>query len=292
MRITQCETYQNVISGIDDLNENLSRLSRQISSGKRLTQLMDSPADSVEILSLNEQASEIDQYKSNLDTGNFFLQTADSTLNEVNNLVTSIYSRGSQSASDSVNQDERVALAWDIRTLRDQILALANTQVRGRYLFAGSDILKTPFEKSGDTVDYKGNDSVNSVAVDDGMEVAFGVSGSAAFNSVFSSISSLLTAMDANDVSGIKTALSQYSLSLSELGQARAQIGSNLSALTNVASNLDARETNLTKRRSKLEDADVAAAAVQLSQGQNTLQAAIAVGGNIMSQRNLFDILG
>jgi flagellar hook-associated protein 3 FlgL len=292
MRITQCETYRNVISGIESLNETVSGLSRQISSGKKLTQLLDSPADSAEMISLSDQASEIDQYQSNVDTGAYFLQTADSALNEVNNLVVSIYSRGSQSASDSVNKDDRAALASDIRTLRDQILALANTQVRDRYIFAGSNISKAPFVKSGDIVDYKGDASVNSVAVDDGMEVAYGVPGSAAFNSVFSSISSLLTAMDANDIPNIKTALSQYSSALSELGQARTQIGSNLSALANVTSNLDTKETNLTQRRSKLEDADLAAAAVQLSQGQNALQAAIAVGGNVMSQRNLFDILG
>jgi flagellar hook-associated protein 3 FlgL len=292
MRVTQCETYRNIVSDIDNLNEALSRVSRQISSGKKLTQLSDSPAASTEIISLTDDAAEIDQYQSNADIGSYFLQTADSTLNEVNNLVTSIHTRGSQSASESVSSDSRAALASEIRTLRDQIYSLANTQVRGRYLFAGSNVLSPPFALTGDTVTYNGNNAVNGVLVDDGTEIPESVSGSVAFNSVFSAVSTLLTAMDGNDATSIRTALSQFSSALSDLGQARQQIGSNLSALQSIASSLNSRETNLTERRSKLEDADVAAAAVQLGQGQNTLQAAVATAGSILSQRNLFDILG
>jgi flagellar hook-associated protein 3 FlgL len=292
MRITQCETYRNVLSGIGNLSETLSKINRQVSSGKKLSQLMDSPADSAEILSLNERASEVDQYRSNMNTASYFLQSADSTLSEVNNLVTSIYTEGSQSASESVSPDSRAAIAAEIRSLRDQILSIANTQVSGRYLFAGSNVLSSPFALSGDVVSYKGDDAVNGIAVDDGMEVSESVSGSMAFNSVFSAITTLLTAMDGNDVSNIRSALGQFSSALSDLGTARGRIGSGLSALETVASNLDSKETSLTERKSKLEDANMAEAVVQLSQGQTVMQAAISSGGSILSQRNLFDILG
>jgi flagellar hook-associated protein 3 FlgL len=292
MRVTQCETYRNIISGMEDLNETLFRINRQVSSGKKLGQLMDSPADSAEILYLNEQASEVDQYRSNMNTASFFLQSADSTLNEVNNLVTSIYTMGSQSASDTVSPNIRATTADGIRMLRDQVLSLANSQVRGRYLFAGSDVLSPPFAISGDVVSYNGNDTVNGIAVDDGMEVSESVSGSMAFNSAFSAIATLLTAMDGNDVSSIRSALGQFSSALSDLGMARGQIGTNLSALETVASNLNSKETSLTERKSKLEDTNMAAAVVQLSQGQTAMQAAISSGGSILSQRNLFDILG
>jgi flagellar hook-associated protein 3 FlgL len=292
MRITQLETYRNFLSDLGTLNEALNNASRQVSSGKRLTQLSDSPAASAEIVGLSDQALEIAQYRSNSDTGSYFLQTADSALNEVNNLVTSIYSYGSQAASDSVNPDSRTAFTEAIRGLRDQMYALGNTQARGRYLFAGSDVLAAPFSISGDVVAYNGNNEINRIAIGDGVEVAAGVSGSAAFDSVFSAVSTLLTAMDANDVAGIKNALSGFSSALADLGKARGQIGSNLSLLENAASNLNTSSTNLQARRSTLEDADMAKAVVQLSQNQNALQAALSSGGTILSQKNLFDILG
>jgi flagellar hook-associated protein 3 FlgL len=292
MRVTQTEIYRGFMANLETLNESLNAINRQVSTGKKINSLMDSPADSAEIASLKEQASEIDQYQSNVNTASYFLQSADSILNEVNNLVASIYTQGSQSTSETVNPANRAAMATEIRTLRDQILSHANTQVRGRYLFAGSDILSTPFAISGDTVSYQGNDAVNGIAVDDGMAISESVSGSKAFNTVFSAVSTLLTAMDANDVSKISDALSQFSSALSDLGLARGQIGSNLNALQNVTSNLSSKETGLTERRSKLEDANMATAAVQLSQTQNALQAALTVGGSILSQQDLFDILG
>ena len=292
MRITQSETYRNFLSDIENLNEALNRYSRQVSSGKSLTRLTDSPAASAEILSLSDQALEIDQYQSNLDTGSFFLKTADSTLNEVHNLVTSIYALGSQATTVGIGDEGRAVLATEIRALRDQIFSLAGTQVRGRYIFSGTDVLTAPFAMNGDSATYAGNNDVNRIAVDDGLEVPEGVSGAEAFGSVFAAIHTLLTAMDANDTSSIQTALKEFTSALSALGQARGRIGSSLSQLEKVASSLDSREINLKERRSKLEDADLAAAVVQMNQSQNALETALSAGGSILTQRNLFDILG
>ncbi len=292
MRITSSETYRNFLADLETLNTSLSSLSRQVSSGKKLTQLSDSPLGSAELISLGEQQSEIDQYQSNIDTGSYFLGMADSTLNEVNNLVTSIYTNGSQSASELTSPDARAALAAEVRSLRDQILSLANVQARGRYIFAGSNITVPPFVLSGDAVSYQGNGNINSIAVNDGMEVKQGIAGSAAFGTVFSAVESLLTAMDANDIAGIQTALGQFSSAMSDLGQARGQIGSNMNVLKNVETVLTSRETNLKAQQSKIEDADMAQAAVQLKQTQTALETAISAGGSILQQRNLFDILG
>jgi len=292
MRVTPSETYRNFLADLETLNTSLNIFSRQVSSGKKLTQLSDSPEGSAILISLNEQQSEIDQYQSNIDTGSYFLGMADSTLNEVNNLVTSIYTNGSQAASELTSSDARAVLAADIRSLRDQILSLANTQARGRYIFAGSNVTSPPFVLNGDTAFYQGNGNINSIVVNDGMEVEQGVAGSAAFSSVFSAIESLLTAMDANDLSGIQTALGQFSSALSDLGQARGQIGSGLSALENIGTALTSRETNLKAEQSKIEDADLAQAAVHLKQTQTALETAISAGGSILEQRNLFDILG
>ena len=99
MRITNSEMYRNFLSDIQTLNERLNNAGRQLSSGKKLTYLKDSPSGSAELISLSERASEIEQYKSNIDTGMYFLRVAESALNEVHNLVASIYAKGSQAAS-------------------------------------------------------------------------------------------------------------------------------------------------------------------------------------------------
>jgi len=292
MRVTQAEMYRNFLSDLETLNENLTGISRQVSSGKKLTQLSDSPGGSADLVSLTELASKINLYRTNADTGSYFLGVTESALSEVNDLVTSVYSKGSEAASEAVGADARATLALEIRSLRDQILALANSQARGRYIFAGSAVTSAPFVIAGDSVANSGNDDVNSVLVSDGVEVQQGVPVSEAFDSIFAAIQTLLVAIDGNDVSGIGTALSQFSSALSDLGQVRGQVGVNLSLLDNVKANLDSQEASLKQRRSGIEDADMAKAIVQLNQTQTALKAAISAGGSILSQPNLFDILG
>jgi flagellar hook-associated protein 3 FlgL len=292
MRITQAEICRTFLSDIGTLNEDLAAVSRQISSGKRLTLLKDSPSGSADLVSLAKLESDVDQYRFNTDAGSYYLNVADSALNEVNNLITSIYARGSQSSSDIISEDARAALANDVRSLRDQILSLANSQVRGRFIFAGSMVASIPFSMNGESAVYQGDDSVNNIRVDDGIEIQMNFSGAAVFGSIFGAIESLLAGMDSNDTSSINTALSQFSSVLSGLAQIRGQIGTNMSTLENVESRLNSKETSLKEQKSRIEDADMAQAAIQMNQTKTALDAAMSAAGSILTQRNLFDILG
>lgn len=292
MRVTQTETYRNFLSNLERLNDRLNKINEQVSSGKKLTQLKDSPTGSAQLITLSEQASEIDQYQSNVDTSSYFLGMADSILSEVNNLATTIYTKGSQSASESINEEERSTLAAEIRSLRDQLVSLGNSQVSGRYIFAGAKTSSAPFAVDEDAVLYTGDDNVNNISVDDELQVQAGVSGSAAFSAIFSVVDSLLSNMDDNNLTGIKTALDQFASALSGLSLARGEIGDSLSVLDNVKTILDSRETSLIKQRSQVEDADMAESVVKLGQIQTALETALSAGGSILQQRNLFDILG
>jgi flagellar hook-associated protein 3 FlgL len=292
MRVAQLEISRSLLSNLGSLNEDLSKYSSQLSSGKLLNHLSDSPSSSAQLVSLTKLEAEIDQYDSNTNTGNLYLGVTQSALNEVNNLVTTIYTKGSQAASSGISDDTRAALAYEARALRDQILAVANTAVRGRFIFSGSLVTDPPFVLEGNTITYQGDSSVNTLSVDTGTNVQMNYSGDAVFNSIFASINSLLTAMDANDTAGIQTALNQISPALADMLSIRARVGSNLSTLENVQARLESRKTSLTEQRSAIEDADMAEAAVQLKQTQTALDAAMSTASSVLTQRNLFDILG
>jgi flagellar hook-associated protein 3 FlgL len=137
MRVTPLEIGRNFLGGLEDLNDRLNDINKQVSSGKKLTDLKDSPVGSAQLVALSEQAADVDQYQSNLNSGSYFLGMADSILNEVNNLTTAIFTKGSQAASGSTTNDARATLASEVRSLRAQLVALANSQVNGRYIFAG-----------------------------------------------------------------------------------------------------------------------------------------------------------
>ena len=292
MRITNSEMYRNFLSDIQTLNERLNNAGRQLSSGKKLTYLKDSPSGSAELISLSERASEIEQYKSNIDTGMYFLRVAESALNEVHNLVASIYAKGSQAASEVLASEARVTLADEIRSYRDQILAIANSRARERYIFAGSRVMDAPFTISGDTVSYGGDEEASSVRVDDGTEVQQCISASGMFASIFGAIEELLNAIDEDDLPDIKTALEQFSSALSGLNQVRGRVGVNLGTLESIKTALEMRTLSVKERQSLIEDADLSEVVVRLQKNQTALEAAMTAGGSILRQYNLFDIIG
>jgi len=283
--------YRNFLSDLSKLNENSDKALRELSSGKKLDSFRDSPYGSSRLVSIRDLESKIDQYTSNAGDGSFFLRSAESALNEAHNLITSIYTRGSQAGTETIGPAERAVLAREVRALRDQILSLANSQVRGRYIFAGSLVTDLPFNIAGDTVTYQGNNDVNRVAVSEGTELAQGVSGSEAFDTVFETIEDLLVAMDENNIADIQDALGNFSTAITDLGQVRANIGTNIGLLEKIQANLETSKINLKEQKSRIEDADIAASVVELNRIQTSLDAAISAGGSLLGKRNLFDFI-
>jgi len=292
MRVTDSIAYRNFLCDIESLNEAANKALRETSSGKKLNSLRDSPSGSAQLVAVRDMESKIDQYTSNVGDGAFFLQVADSALNEANNLVTSIYTRGSLAGTQTIDPAARATIAGEVRSLRDQLLMLANSQARGRYIFAGSQVTTIPFTITGDTVSYQGDSDVNRVLVDEGLEIAQGVSGSEAFDPIFTAIEGLLSGIDGNNLTDIQNALKQFSSTLSGLGQIRGKIGANMGMLENVQSHLDLRTVSVTEQKSRIEDADMTEAVIQLKRTQSSLDAAISAGGSLLGKRNLFDIIG
>ena len=187
-------------------------------------------------------------------------------------------------------EEVRASAASEIRTLRDQILALANTEVRGRYIFAGSQVLSVPFTIAGDAVTYQGDLAVNSIEVSRGFRISQNVPGVSVFASVFNTIESLASALDIDDQAGIQAALGGFSAALGGLSRARAQVGSDLGVLQNLESELGGEKTNLRARQSRIQDANLAEAVTELTRIQTALKATLSAEA-IVGKNNLFDFL-
>jgi flagellar hook-associated protein 3 FlgL len=285
------QSDRTFLTNIERLNSNLEVVNQQVSSGKKLLSLKDSPSGSAELVGLSAQLADIDQYQANAAAGNLYLGVADSALSSVHTLVTSIFTKGSAAASNILDPTERAALAGEIRSLRDQVLSLANSETQGRYIFAGSASNAPAFTIAGDIVTYQGDQVVNTVSVGDGVTVPQGFAGDSVFSSIFATINQLLTAVDGGDVPGMQAALSQFGTTLGGLNTFRVQLGVSQNTLGDLRNEQDAARTSLTSRQSSLQDADMAQAVTQLSQIQTALQAAL-TARSITQQKNLFDYLG
>jgi flagellar hook-associated protein 3 FlgL len=285
------QSDRTFLTNLDRLNSNLELANQQVSSGKKLLSLKDSPSGSAELVGLSAKLADIDQYRANADTGNLYLGVADSALSSVHTLVTTIFTKGSAATSGVLDPTGRAALASEIRSLRDEVLSLANSETQGRYIFAGSASNAPAFTIAGDTVTYQGDQVVNNISVGDGVTVPQGFAGDSVFSPIFATINQLLTAVDSGNVAGMQAALSQFSTTLGGLNTFRVQLGVSQNTLSDMKNEQDAAKTSIISRQSSLQDADMAQAVTQLQQIQTALQAAL-TARSITHQKSLFDYLG
>jgi flagellar hook-associated protein 3 FlgL len=291
MRTTESISYRILLDNVRMLNAQLQRASEQVSSGKKYSYLHEAPANSAEMLQLHNQLADLDQYQSNADTGGFFIKVTESTLGSVYDIVASVFSQGSAAASGTNSEVSRAAIASAIRSLQEELFSLANTQVRGRHIFAGSLVTQPAYAKAGDTITYQGNAEVNTIDISTNLQVQQNVPGSAVLDQAFASVSSLLSAVESGDQSAMQSALEQFSGTLSTINQVRARVGVDLAKLEDSAAARQDQQLYIQTRQSTIGDADSATAIAQLNQTQTALEAALTVG-SLVGRKNLFDYIG
>ncbi len=282
--------YRNLLDGAENLRENIEAANQQISSGKKLNSLADSPSGSAELVDLRAELAGIDQYRENAGSGGFFINLGESALSSAVDVVTAIYTRGSAGASSLYDVKSRTELAKEVRSLRDQLLSLANTESHGHHIFAGSQVTAPAFAISGDTVSYQGDLIQNRIDVGDGLQVQQNVAGSTAYSKAFAAVEQLLAALDGADQTAMQTALGQFEGALADLTQSRAELGVSLATIQGAGTEQDSRELAIKDRRSRIEDANLAEAATQLKANETALEATF-TAQTVAGQKSLFDYL-
>jgi len=301
MRVTQLEISRNLLTDLERLNRNFVDVNRQLSSGKKLNFLGDTPVGSADLVDITEQALRLDAYRFNITSSSYQLRSAESALNAVYNAFVAINTLGMTAANEPTNAEGRKAILNEITILRDELISRGNTQVNGVFLFAGTAVDNVPFVLDTSTgsgsVEYKGNSNVNLIPVGDGVQVVAGVSGDKAMSDVFAMVDGLMKAISdsidgVGSVNDISQALNSFSGALTELNNARGQIGVGLSMVERMSAMIDTRNVVLTEQRSKIEDANILEVAMRINQLQTAINAALSSGGAILQQNSLFDIIG
>ena len=304
MRVTQLEIGRNLLTDLEKLNRSFTDINRQLSSGKKLNKLSDSPLGSADLVDITEQAQRLTAYRFNIIESKYRLQSAESVLNRANNAFVAIQTLGTQAATETLGNASRLAIVNEIEKLREELISIGNTQVDGKYIFAGTEVDTKPFELvenppgSGFTrTDYLGNTTVNTVPVADGVELVASVHGQQALGAVFNEVDKLINAIrgainGTGSVEDISISLSKFGVALDELGQARGQLGVSLSMAERMSEIVDSRNIVLTEQRSSIEDANIIEVGVRINELQKAMSAALSSGSVILQQNSLFDIIG
>ena len=161
-------------AGLAQQTSILAQLQEQISSGLRVNRASDDPASAFKIMGLRSRLSDLDAFRSNLSHTLENFDQASSVLTGLSNIMVRAGELASQGATGTYSQSQRQAMASEISALLDQVVALANTEFRGQYLFGGTNDDGPPFlaeSTNGEitSVTYQGAGATLSAPVAPGM---------------------------------------------------------------------------------------------------------------------------
>lgn len=287
MRVTNRSIYEAVKYNLGKISEELSKSNRIVSTGKRITNLSDDPVGLTQVLNIKSSLSNMDQLGRNITLGKTWLSASESALGHVQDLISEAKSLVIQMSNATIGRAERVSGAATIQQMLEEIVSLANTETSGRYIFAGSKTDTTPFDQGGT---YNGDNNAFTIKIGKDATIQAGSDGEAVFEDVFTTFSDMKTALESNDIGGIQAAMSNLDNDFEHITAKISEIGSRMIRME-IKENIfqDLKITN-TDRLSKIEDADIIEAIIDLKTTELAYQVAMASSAKVM-ELNLFDYL-
>jgi flagellar hook-associated protein 3 FlgL len=277
MQVTETYLTNYLSNSVTTSSSQLAHVEGELSSGLALTQPSDNPAGTAQVMSLNDSLSNITQYQTDATNANNYMSFTDSTLQNVQNLLTQARSVATAAASGgTLNADEQAANASQISSIVNQITTLANTQLNGNYIFSGTQTATQPYAPGDTTYTYNGNTAAMSATIGPNQQVQVNTPGSAVFAPIFSALQSLQTDITSGNTSSISnTDLTNITAANANLDQVRANIGANVDQITNVTSDLSTMQGDLQNQLASVQDVDIATVYTQLQTDQNVYQASL-----------------
>jgi flagellar hook-associated protein 3 FlgL len=285
----------DLVRAIDRTSAQQEKAFQQLSSGRRIEHAADDPAGFSLATHTSSRMADNDQFVASTGTVQAIMQTADSTLSSVVNVLTRAVTLGVEGANGSLSDAQRQAIAAEVLGIRDTVLSLANSSFNNTYIFAGTKSTSAPFvvDPTGN-VAYVGSAQVNRVQVGESLSVQAGETGAELFADptadVFASLNTLYQAFTANDPSAVASATAQVRQAFDHVSSKRVFYGNSMQLLEQNSTFLGNNKVEVSKEWDSLVAMDPTDAASQLVNAQQAHDRTIA-GAAKVSQLSLLDLL-
>ena len=175
MRIATAQYQSTMNQSLQNNQERLSYIMRQLDTQKRILLPSDDPVDSVRLSRLAREESTVGQYRSNIASLQLRLTKSEGYLS---NMVTEMIPGRDQlvwALNGANTPDDLKAMIAPLESLRDSLFYTANTiDEEGNYLFAGTETKTAPLARDagaapGARYSFEGNTNSQLVVVGNGL---------------------------------------------------------------------------------------------------------------------------
>ena len=145
MRVTERQQVDALLTAIGNLRSGLSNRSEQIASGKRVNRPSDDPAAAERISQFRNVLRTTERRLQTVNEGSGRLNLSESVLEQAGNAFQRASELAIRMRSDTNTAIERRNAALEVQQLILGLAGIANTQLNGRFIFAGNETQSEPF---------------------------------------------------------------------------------------------------------------------------------------------------
>ena len=235
---------------LTDLNSRITKAQERISTGQVVNRASDSPSDYYVTRKLETEINSVNRKNANIERGINFLQTNDSRLAQVTNILMEMSDLANQANSIAVTSAEKQAIQQDLTQLSEEIANILQSGVAAR--------LYTGFTIAGlQNASLTGNLTINplSTLTIDGVNI--NVTG--------------------NSLSTIQQSIANIDNALDVILRDEERLGSYIKRLETEFDFHEVEEVNLRASLSSIQDADLAEEQMELTKLNILQQAALAM---------------
>ena len=305
MAISTNYAFSVAVKQMQDVQAKITKTQSQLATGDMTANPSDNPDATASIQRLQTAITRQASYGKSLTQADSRLATQETSISGASDALIRIKELSIQASNDTLSPQDRSNISIEIRSLRDQLLSLANARDEsGNYVFGGARTGSQPFatDASG-RISYAGDQSQVSVAIGEQRQIAVGGVGSQIFSTVvrsvdgepvgvsfFQSLDDLSRAVKVGDTATIQRGLGEVDTMQEGISSGIAQIGSARNSIDEQKTIVDATNLRLQTTLSGIKDTDYTVAATDLQKQMLALQAAQATFAQT-AKMSLFDYI-
>lgn len=285
MAISTNYAFGVAVKQMQDVQTQIAKTQGQLATGTLLGNPSDNPDATASVQRLQSAISRQTSYSKSLTQADNRLAAQETNISGSSGVLIRIKELTLQAANATVSASGRVNISTEIKSLRDQLLAMANARDEsGNFIFGGARTGSQPFAANAQgQINYTGDQSQVEVAIGDQSRVAVGGVGSQVFTSVvrdktgvgfFQALADLATAVQNGDSANIQRGIGEVDAMHAGVSHAIAQVGTNRSSIEQQQGVIDATSLRLQTTLSGIKDTDYTVAATDLQKQMLSLQAA------------------
>jgi flagellar hook-associated protein 3 FlgL len=150
MRITTSMIYSNYADVLNNKYEDINTYSQQSSSGRSFFRASDDPVAAMQTMKACHEYTLNQQYQSNEVQSYSKVSEAETTVKDINSILTTVSSKATEAANGTNNSYDSSNYATLMTNYRTQIVSDLNTVYSGSYIFGESSSGAAPFQLDDD----------------------------------------------------------------------------------------------------------------------------------------------